>query len=327
MSRVAFLGLGAIGTPMARHLAVPELDLVVWNRTRSKADAFAASATARAADTPAHAAQDRDVVITCFPVSRDLESLLDGPTGLLATLAPGALLVDCTSGDGATSRRIAERLAAQGIDFLDAPVSGGVAGAEQGALTVMVGGDANVLERARPVLERFGKRIVHCGHVGAGDALKAVNNALLAMHIWGTAEGLVALEKAGVRADIALEVINASSGRSNASMNLFPERVVTRAFPRTFRLALLAKDVGIAADLAREQRVPSPLLQLTAELFRMAHDELGEAADHVEAVRVVERIGGATVGGTPAPARALDVAVKVAADTSTNTRTNAGTKT
>ncbi len=297
MSRVAFLGLGAIGTPMARHLAVPELDLVVWNRTRSKADAFAASAAARVADTPAHAAKDRDVVITCFPVSRDLESLLDGPTGLLSTLAPGALLVDCTSGDGATSRRIAARLAAQGIDFLDAPVSGGVVGAEQGVLTVMVGGDAHVLDRARPVLERFGKRIVHCGEVGAGDALKAVNNALLAMHIWGTAEGLVALEKAGVRSEIALEVINASSGRSNASMNLFPERVVTRAFPRTFRLALLAKDVGIAADLAREQRVPSPLLQLTAELFRMAHDELGEVADHVEAVRVVERIGGATVGG------------------------------
>jgi len=299
MSRVAFLGLGAIGTPMARHLAVPELDLVVWNRTRSKADAFAATASARVADTPAQAAVGRDVVITCFPVSSDVESLLDGPTGLLATLAPGALLIDCTSGDGATSRRIAARLAAQGIDFLDAPVSGGVVGAEQGALTVMVGGDADVLQRARPVLEHFGKRIVHCGEVGAGDALKAVNNALLAMHIWGTAEGLVALEKAGVRSEIALEVINASSGRSNASMNLFPERVVTRAFPRTFRLALLAKDVGIAADLAREQRVPSPLLQLTAELFRMAHDELGEVADHVEAVRVVERIGGAIVGGTP----------------------------
>ena len=164
----------------------------------------------------------------------------------------------------------------------------------------MIGGDDATLERVRPVLETFGKRIVHCGAVGAGDALKAVNNALLAMHIWGTAEGLVALEKAGVKAEIALDVINASSGRSNASMNLFPERVLTRAFPRTFRLALLDKDVGIAADLAREQRVPSPLLQLTAELYRMAHDELGEEADHVEAVQVVERLGGATVGGRSA---------------------------
>jgi 3-hydroxyisobutyrate dehydrogenase len=156
------------------------------------------------------------------------------------------------------------------------------------------------------VLERFGRRIVHCGDVGAGDALKAVNNALLAMHVWGTAEGLVALEKAGVRADVALEVINASSGRSNASMNLFPERVLTRAFPRTFRLALLDKDVGIAAELARETRTTSPLLQLTAELFRMAHDELGEEADHVEAARVVERIGRAAIGGGAPGARRGD---------------------
>jgi 3-hydroxyisobutyrate dehydrogenase len=297
MPRVAFIGLGAIGTPMARHLAVADLDLVIWNRTRARADEFAANTPVRLAATPAEAAVGRDIVITCLPVSGDVESLLDGPDGLLATMPRGAVLVDCTSGDSATSRRIAARLAERGIGFLDAPVSGGVAGAEQAALTVMVGGDAATLERVRPVLERFGKRIVHCGVVGTGDALKAVNNALLAMHIWGTAEGLVALEKAGVRADIALDVINASSGRSNASMNLFPDRVLSRAFPRTFRLALLDKDVGIAADLAREQSVPSPLLQLTAELFRKAHAELGEVADHVEAVQVVERLGGATIGG------------------------------
>jgi 3-hydroxyisobutyrate dehydrogenase len=223
--------------------------------------------------------------------------LLDGPDGLLATMPAGAVLVDCTSGDPATSRRMAARLAERGIGFLDAPVSGGVAGAEQGALTVMIGGDDATLARVRPVLECFGKKIVHCGAVGAGDALKAVNNALLAMHIWGTAEGLVALEKAGVKAEVALDVINTSSGRSNASMNLFPERVLSRAFPRTFRLALLDKDVGIAAELARETKITAPLLQLTAELFRLAHTELGDEADHVEAAQVVERLGGAIIGG------------------------------
>lgn len=282
---------------MARHLARPGHDLAVWNRTASKAEAFAAATGARMAATPAEAARDRDVVVTCLPVSRDVEALLDGPAGLLATLQPGAVLVDCTSGDPATSRRMAAVLAARGIGFLDAPVSGGVSGAEQGALTVMVGGEEATLERVRPILECFGKKIVHCGDVGAGDALKAVNNALLAMHIWGTAEGLVALEKAGVKAEVALDVINTSSGRSNASMNLFPDRVVTRAFPRTFRLALLDKDVGIAADLAREQKITAPLLQMTSELFRMAHVELGEEADHVEAAQVVERLGGAIIGG------------------------------
>ena len=190
-----------------------------------------------------------------------------------------------------------DMLESRGVDFLDAPVSGGVSGAAQGTLTVMAGGKAVVLERVRPILERFGKRIVHCGEVGAGDAVKAVNNALLAMHIWSTAEGLAALEKAGVRASVALDVINTSSGRSNASMNLFPERVLTRAFPRTFRLALLDKDVGIAANFARSQKVPSPLLQLTAELYTAARAELGEEADHVEAVRVVERMAAQQIGG------------------------------
>jgi 3-hydroxyisobutyrate dehydrogenase len=195
------------------------------------------------------------------------------------------------------------------VGFVDAPVSGGVVGAERGALTVMVGGDAALVDRARPVLAAFGQKIVHCGPVGTGDALKAVNNALLATALWATAEGLAALERAGVRADVALDVINASSGRSNASENLFPDRVLTRAFPRTFRLALLDKDVGIAAGVAREQRVTAPLLQLTAELFRLAHAELGPEADHVEAARVVERWAGVEIGGAPATSRALTDAI------------------
>jgi 3-hydroxyisobutyrate dehydrogenase len=288
MTRVAFLGLGAIGTPMARHLATPPAGLAVWNRTAQRAEAFAAATGARAATSPADAARDATVVITCLPTSREVEALLGGPTGLLAGLTPGSTLVDCTSGDPETSRRIAQRLAAAGVGFVDAPVSGGVAGAEAGTLTVMVGGDATVLEAVRPILARFGTKIVHAGPVGAGHALKAVNNALLAAHLWATAEGLAAAARAGVAPAVALDVINASSGRSNASMNLFPERVLSGAFPRTFRLALLDKDVAIAAELARAGRVPAPLLQLTAELFRLAHDALGEEADHVEAVRVVE---------------------------------------
>ncbi len=284
---------------MARHLASVAFDLVVWNRTTARATAFGETLGVRVADSPAQAALGRDIVVTCLPTSRDVASLLDGPDGLLATMAPGSTLLDCTSGDPATSRQIAARLAERGVHFMDAPVSGGVNGAEAGTLTVMCGGDAADLERVRPVLEAFGQRIVHAGPVGAGHALKAVNNALLAMHIWGSAEGLAALAKAGVRPDLALEVINASSGRSNTTENLFPQRVLTGAFPRTFRAALLDKDVGIAADIARAERVPSPLLQLTAELWGMAHQELGEEADHVEAVRVVERLAGVALRSGP----------------------------
>jgi 3-hydroxyisobutyrate dehydrogenase len=289
MPSVAFLGLGAIGRPMAACLAkAPGISLAVWNRTAAKAATFAAEHGARHALSPADAARGADVVITCLPVSADVESLLDGADGLLAEMSRNTVLVDCTSGDPATSRRIAERLAEKSIGFLDAPVSGGVKGAESGTLTVMVGGDPDLLQRVRPTLDAFAKTIVHCGEVGAGDAVKAVNQALLAIHIWSAGEGLVALAKLGVKPDVALEVINASSGRSNTSMNLFPERVLGRKFPRTFRLALLDKDIDIAAVMARELKVPSPLIQLTADLMRVAHRELGEEADHVEAVKILE---------------------------------------
>lgn len=297
MIPVAFLGLGAIGTPMARHLVAPEFSLAVWNRTAVKAAAFARQHGVRHAASPADAVRGADIVVTCLPTSKEVAALLDGPDGLLAGMAKGSVLVDCTSGDPATTRHTAARLAERGIAFLDAPVSGGVAGAEIGTLTVMVGGDEQVLERALPVIDAFGEKIVHCGAIGSGSALKAVNNALLAVHIWSTAEGLATLAKAGVNATVALDVINASSGRSNTSMNLFPNRVLSRAWPRTFRLALLDKDVGIAAQVAREQQVPSPLIQLTAELFTAAHRELGEEADHVEAAKVVERQAGVEIRG------------------------------
>jgi 3-hydroxyisobutyrate dehydrogenase len=280
---------------MARHLAPPRAELAVWNRTADKARTFAAETGARTARTPAEAASGAEVVITCLPTSSDVESLLDGDEGLIAGLARGAVHVDCTSGDPATSQRIAQRLTERGVGFVDAPVSGGVSGAERGELTVMCGGDERTLARVRPVIEAFGKTIVHCGAVGTGHALKAVNNALLAVHIWSLGEGLATLKRAGVDPRAALEVINASSGRSNTSQNLFPQRVVSRAFPRTFRLALLDKDVAIAAGVARQHRVPSPVLQLVAELFRAAHTELGEEADHVEAVRVLERMAGVEI--------------------------------
>ena len=292
---IAFLGLGAIGRPMAARVAGSGLPLTVWNRTSSRAADFAKEFGARHAATPADAARDADVVVTCMPTSKDVASLLDGPEGLLAGIGRGATFIDCTSGDPATSRKIRDTLAEKNVGYIDAPVSGGTSGAEKGTLTIMVGGDPAVLERARPVLETFGQKIVHCGDVGAGDAVKAVNNAFLATHILAAAEGLAALVKMGVDPKVALDVINASSGRSNASMNLIPERVITRAFPRTFRLALLEKDVGIAAEVARDTRTPAPILQLTADLFRIARGEFGEVADHVEAVKMVEQWAGVEI--------------------------------
>jgi len=293
--RVAFLGLGAIGTPMASHLAKPSFELTVWNRTGEKTKEFAAKYDVTAAGTPAEAVRDADVVITCLPSSLEVNELVIGKFGILDFIPTGALFIDCTSGDPATSRIIAESLSARNVDFVDAPVSGGVKGAVAGTLTIMCGGTHEALERARPVLEAFGKKIVHCGAVGSGDAVKAMNQALLAIHIWSAGEALATLAKLGVTAGVALDVINGSSGRSNTSENLFPERVIGRAFPRTFKLALLDKDIGIAADISAENDVPTPLIDLAAELIGQAHQELGEEADHVEAVRVIEERAGVTI--------------------------------
>ncbi len=286
--KIAFIGLGDIGEPMAIHLARDPFDLVVWNRTSSKAEDFARNHKAKVAPTPAEAVSDAAVVITCLPSSVEVEAVLHGDNGILDAMRKGSVLIDCTSGDPPTSRSIAAELGGRGVEFIDAPVSGGTSAAKAGTLTVMWGGEATVFERVRPVVEAFGKKIVHAGPVGSGDALKAVNNALLAVHILSTAEGLAILAKAGVDPKVALEVINASSGRSNSSENLIPQRVLTRAFPRTFRLALLEKDIAIAAVMAEDLHARTPVISLTAERFHEAREKLGETADHVEAVKMVE---------------------------------------
>jgi 3-hydroxyisobutyrate dehydrogenase len=294
--RVSFLGLGAIGRPMAAHLAGP-FELTVWNRTAERAAAFAREHRARVAATPRAAAAGAQAILTCLPTSADVESLLDGDEGLFAALEPGALVIDCTSGDPATSRRIAARVEAAGAAFADAPVSGGTNGAAAGTLTVMVGSDDVTFTRVRDVVRPFAGRVEHMGPVGAGHAMKAVNNALLAVNIAAAAEGLATLVKAGVPAAKAVEVLNASSGRSFVSEQLIPERVLTGAWPRTFRLALLDKDTGIALALADELGVETPVMEVTGDVLAVARRALDPDADYLEAIRVIEAQAGVEIRG------------------------------
>ena len=296
--KVAFLGLGAIGTPMARNIAEKGFDLTVWTRNAAKAAEFASKHKVPAAASPVEAAKGADVVITCLPSSVEVEQLVNGEKGILAAMGSGTLLLDCTSGDPEASQRLSAQLAEKGCAFVDAPVSGGVVGADAGKLTVMCGGAPADFERARPVMAAFGEKIVYCGPVGAGHAVKALNQMLLALHIWTTGEALAALVRYGVNPARALEVINGSSGRSNSSMNLIPERVLTRAFPRTFRLALLDKDVRIAARILEKQGIDSPIFTEVERIMAETHAELGEEADHVEAIKVLERINGLEIKAT-----------------------------
>jgi 3-hydroxyisobutyrate dehydrogenase len=296
MTDVAFLGLGAIGRPMAARV-VRSHRLTVWNRTSAVAVEFAEKVGARRGATPADAVRDAQVVMACLSTSKDVESIVSGQDGVLAAITPGTLFIDCTSGDAPTSRRLAALFQAKGVDFADAPVSGGPGGAESGTLTVMVGGDVKAFERARPFLECFGKLIVHLGAVGAGDTIKAINQVLLAANILTLGEALTAMVKAGVPARKGLEVLNASSGASFASTNLLPDRVLTGKWPKLFRLALLNKDVGIAMDLIREMGLASPVLDAVQVVGAEAAKALGPDADYLEPIKLNERSAGVEVRG------------------------------
>ena len=279
-----------MGYPMAGHLS-KQLQTLVWNRSADKAVSHAQEFGSKIAESIAQAVQ-ADVLFTCLPTSKEILELLPA---VIAGAKNGLVWVDCTSGDPASARQIAASLAPHGIRFLDAPVSGGVKGAIDGKLTVMIGGDATTLETVKPALETFAAKIVHCGPVGAGMAVKAANQALLGVNILALSEVLLGLERQGVTTRTALEVINSSSGRSNVSQNLFPERVIGRTFPNTFSLALMTKDVRIAAQSLREQRIPSPVTALTEQLLEVALRELGDV-DHVAAAQLFERWAGLELG-------------------------------
>jgi len=283
--KVGFIGLGAIGRPMAAHV-VDAFDTAVWNRTAARAASFVAEYGGHQAANAAELVSGVDVVITCLPTSVEVAAVLGG---VLGAFQRGQLVIDCTSGDPAGSRALAARLDEVGVGFVDAPVSGGTSGAVAGTLTVMLGGPEAQARRAQEFVAPFAGKIVHVGPVGTAHALKAINNALLAVNIQAAGEGLAALVKLGVPAAKALEVINASSGRSNVTENLMAQRVVSRAWPRTFRLALLDKDVGIALQVLHDTGVPSDAIGMAKAVYSKARAVLGEEADHVELVKEIER--------------------------------------
>ncbi|AFZ66550.1 NAD(P)-dependent oxidoreductase [Deinococcus peraridilitoris] len=281
---VAFVGLGAMGYPMAAHLS-RRFETLVWNRTHEKALQHAAEYGSRAVTSVA-AAAEADILFTCLPTSAEVAALAGD---VISGAGNGLVWVDCTSGDPEVTRELAVRLAGQGIEFVDAPLSGGTAGAEAGKLSVMFGGAESTLEEVRPALEAFATKIVRVGEVGSGHAVKAINNALLAVNLWAAGEGLAALAALGVDVGAALEVINASSGRSNVTENLIPQRVLTRTFPATFKLALLAKDAGLAMDVVRGARASAPVIAMTESLIRAAVNEIGPDEDHTAALKLIER--------------------------------------
>lgn len=282
INSVAFIGLGAMGWRMAAHLPKAFADVRVWNRTFSKAQQHAAEFGTRAVSI--EDVVQADIIFSCLPTSSEVETLI-------AEHLPkaGSIWVDCTSGEPTSAQYLNAHLQARDVAFLDAPVSGQTIGAEKGTLTVMVGGNANALLRARPAIEPFAGLIQHVGDSGSGFAVKAVNNMLLAVNLWAAAEGFSALKAHGVDMQGALACINASSGKSNATETVLPQRVFNRSFPNTFALNLLAKDAGIALDLVQRAKLPAPVLALTQSLIRAASDTSASDSDFSAAVKMLER--------------------------------------
>ncbi|MCU1349021.1 MAG: 3-hydroxyisobutyrate dehydrogenase [Acidobacteria bacterium] len=285
--KIGFIGLGAMGYPMARHLA-KEHEVIVWNRTREKAERHAREhGTTLAADLADLAAAG--VIITMLPTSSEVDEIVDR---LLPHLKPGTLWIDATSGDPNVGRLTAARLAEKDVAFVDAPVTGAVVGAENATLTIMIGGTPENFERAREILRLNGKTIIHVGPLGAGHAIKVLTNTIMGATVWITSECLLLAKQFGIDIKTALAVTNAGSGRSNASENLLPMRLADGKWPLVFKLAHHDKDIRIAASLAHQQHASTPMLALTQHLFSGALHQLGDNADYIEVAKIVAKMNG-----------------------------------
>ena len=280
METIGFIGLGNMGAPMAGRLLAAGYPLVVHDARASAGESFRARG-ARWADTPAAVASATRTIITIVPSSREVRLVFEGPAGLLSALASGALCLEMTTADPSATRELAPKVA----HLIDAPVSGGVRGATEGTLAIMVGGPAELLERARPVLEAMGKHIFHAGPVGTGHAIKLVNNMCSAGILALTIEAVAVAAKAGVDPARAVEIIQASSGRSNASDYKFPRFILNGAFDAGFAIRLMLKDVDGYARLAQESGVPSLIGRVASEVYRMAVTRGMAELDHTAVAR------------------------------------------
>jgi 3-hydroxyisobutyrate dehydrogenase len=280
---VAFIGLGAMGWHMASHLPKTGLEVWVWNRTEAKAQQHA-SHFATQAVTIEQAVQ-ADYIFSCLPTSADVEQLIQAHPP-----KAGSVWIDCTSGVPESAQKLSKQLQTIGVAYLDAPVSGQTIGAENGTLTVMVGGDALAFEQAKPVIQAFAGLIEHVGDSGSGFAVKAVNNTLMATHLWALAEGMTLLKSKGVDLASALSCINHSSGKSSMSENIMAQRVLNRGFNKTFALDLLQKDIGIAVDLIQQEQLQLPAMQMVQQQFTRIEKSKAQDLDFSAAVQSLEQM-------------------------------------
>jgi 3-hydroxyisobutyrate dehydrogenase-like beta-hydroxyacid dehydrogenase len=262
-ARVAFLGLGVMGFPMAGHLKAKGYEVTVYNRTAAKAEAWVRKHGGQSAATPGEAARGADFVAICVGNDRDLAEV---SAAALAAMKEGAILIDHTTASADAARLIYADARARGIDFIDAPVSGGQAGAENGKLTVMCGGDAGPFERAKPVMDSYAKAVTLLGGAGSGQLTKMVNQICIAGLLQALSEGLAFAEKAGLDANLVLEVISKGAAQSWQMENR-GKTMVGRKFDFGFAVDWMRKDLGICLDEAKRNGASLPVTALVDQFY------------------------------------------------------------
>ena len=261
MASVSFIGLGVMGFPMAGHLAAAGHDTVVWNRTTSKVDAWLEQHSGGGASTPAEAAQGREFVFLCVGNDDDVRSVVYGDNGVLAGMDEGAVLVDHTTASADLARELGAAASEQGIGFVDAPISGGQAGAENGILTVMCGGDQAHFDAARPVIDAYARAVTLLGPVGNGQLTKMVNQICIAGLVQGLSEGLEFARRAGLDIDTVIDTISKGAAGSWQMENR--GRTMARdEFDFGFAVDWMRKDLGICFDEAERNGAPLPVTQI-----------------------------------------------------------------
>jgi 2-hydroxy-3-oxopropionate reductase len=290
MTRIAFIGLGIMGLPMATNLVRAGHQVAGYNRSEPKR-ARLAEAGGTAAGSVGEAVRDAEVIITMLPDSPDVEAVVLGPGGVLESAGAGALLIDMSTISPGTARTVAERAAKAGLRALDAPVSGGEQGAVDGKLSIMVGGDAADFDAALPVLEAVGTTIVHVGPAGAGQTVKAANQLIVAGALQLVAEALNYLDAQGVELEPAVRVLSGGMAGS-AVLDRKAAAMIAHEFTPGFRIDLHHKDLGIAVDSAREAGVVIPLGAVAAQLMAAARAQGHGDLDHSALLLGVERLSG-----------------------------------
>ncbi len=300
LPRIGFIGLGKMGTPMARRLLAAGYPLTVHD-LRAEAAQAAGRDGAAIASGPAAAARQADVVMTMLPDGPAVEQAVYGREGLAEAMRPGQMLIEMTSSHPGVTRRIAADLAARGVQVLDAPVSGGVRGAQDGTLCIMAGGPAEVLDRCRPILAHLGRDIIHVGDApGDGDVAKTINNLLSATAIWSSIEAVLLGMKAGLEPERLLEAVNASTGRSYTTETKFSRYILPRDFTAGFTVGQYLKDLNICLDVADGLNASLLLGAAVRQAWMMAAHEGMADLDHTALVMLLERWMG--LAGKPAEA-------------------------